>query len=239
MTHKFTTKFGRNFEIDLNQWSIDEENRSCKIIERSEGNVLLENRQNENFSIPEHLIEANDLDVMDNKVELTQGLYENWFLKKYRERTNRLLDELFKQYASDIFQNRDLVLSKPEYYLLMPNFLSSGFMYIGGVSYTLGTLFESMESGKHIYYDTFLEYRKMYLVSMGASPLSGSIFKAIFWSDESRELVRFDSKSALPGNFGTSAGHALIEMLRDQLPMIDRQDIAISNLIKEIKALER
>lgn len=236
MNFKITTKYGRQFEIDLTKWKIDDDSRHCKIIEIAEGHLLLENKHEDRFSIPEHLIKANELNVIDNIVELTKGLYEHWFLKKFRAESKRLLNVSYENYASVIFQNRNVVLNRAEYYLLNPSSLSSGFMYTGGINFTLGKLFESFESGNHIYYAEFCGYKKMYLVSMAASPLSGTIYKAIFWSDESNEFVRFDSKSNLPKNFGIAAGRALIEMLRGNEMVIDRQDKALNNLINEINA---
>ncbi len=75
----------------------------------------------------------------------------------------------------------------------------------------------------------------MYLISMAASPLSGSILKAIFWSDEKKEFIRFDSKTNFPTNFGTSDGMYLYNALKSDDIIIDRQDEAIEKLIEEIK----
>jgi hypothetical protein len=48
---------------------------------------------------------------------------------------------------------RDLfVLSKAEYYLLRPSLLVSGGIFIAGFIYTLGSLFEAIENGTHIYF---------------------------------------------------------------------------------------
>jgi hypothetical protein len=235
MNYKFTSKYGRHLEIDLTKWIIDKESRSCKIIEISENFMLLENIYKDRFSIPENVIKANELKVVDNTIDLSEGLYENYFLKKFRSESQRKSDESFEEYASLIFQNRTLVLNRAEYYLLKPSILSTGFMYSGGINFNLGILFESFESGNHVYYDEFCGYRKMFLVSMAASPLSGSIFKVIFWSDEKNEFVRFDSNSNFPNNFDKSAGLALYNSVSSNDITIDRQDEAIEKLIQEIK----
>ncbi len=112
-------------------------------------------------------------------------------------------------------------------------------MYTGGIYFSIGKLFESFESGNHIYYDEFCGYSRMYLVSMVASMLSGTIFRATFWSDETNEFVSFtnqkyDSKLKLPGDFTTAQGRELMKMLSGTEMMIDRQDKAIINLINEI-----
>lgn len=244
MIYKFTTKYSRDLEIDLTKWKIDADSRHCTIIGINDGNLLLKNKSEDSFTLPEHLIKTNELNVVDNTVELPEGLYDHYFLKKFRANSLKKFNNLYHKYEPLIFQNRNLVLTKAEYYLLRPYDLSTGFMYSGGISYSLGNLFESFESGNHIYYDEFSGYRKMYLVSMAASPLSGAIYKAIFWSDESNELVNFgyqvaDPKPKLPGNFGIAEGRSLMEMLRNKEMVIDRQDEAISNLINEIKALNK
>jgi len=239
MTYKFTTKYGKNLEIDLSKWKIDEESRNCEIIDISEDYLLLENKYKDRFSIPEHIIKANNYNVVDNKIDLTEALYENYFLNKFKSESQSQLDILFEKHASIIFQNRTVVLTRAEYYLLKPRILSTGFMYTGGKTYTLGNLVESFESGNHIYYDEFCGYEKMFLVSMAASPLSGTIFNAIFWSDKTNEFVRFNSESKWPKYFNTSVGGSLFKMLKSEDIMIDRQDEAIKKLINEINAVKR
>jgi hypothetical protein len=239
MTHRFTTKYGRNLEIDLSKWKIDKNSRNCEIIEISEDYLLLENKYKDRFSIPEHIIKANNYNIVDNTIVLSEGLYENYFLNKFKSESQSQLDILFEKYASIIFQNRTVVLNMAEYYLLKPRILSTGFMYTGGKTYTLGNLVESFESGNHIYYDEFCGYEKMFLISMAASPLSGTIFNAIFWSDKTNEFVRFNSESKWPKYFNTSVGWSLFNMLKSEDIKIDRQDIAIKKLINEINAAER
>ncbi len=239
MTYKFTSKYGRNLEIDLFKWTIDEDCRNCEIIEISEDYLFLENKYKDRFSIPEHIIKANNYNIVDNTIDLSEGLYENYFLNKFKSESRNQLDILFEKYASIILQNRTVVLNRAEYYLLKPRILSTGFMYTGGKTYTLGNLVESFESGNHIYYDEFCGYEKMYLVSMAASPLSGTIFKAIFWSDKTNEFVRFNQESKLPHYFNTSVGWSLFNMLKSEDINIDRQDKAIKKLINEINAAKR
>jgi hypothetical protein len=239
MMNQITTKFGKQLDIDLSEWKIDQDSRKCKVIEISEGDLLLENKYEDRFSLPEYLINANELNIVDNIVELPKGLYDHYFLKKYRAKSMKLFNTYYHKYASLIFQNRSVVLNKAEYYLLKPERLSTGFMYTGGIYFSIGKLFESFESGNHIYYDEFCGYRRMYLVSLVASMLSGTIFSATFWSDETNEFVSFtsqkyDSKPKLPGDFTTAHGRTLMKMLSGTEMMIDRQDKAIINLINEI-----
>jgi hypothetical protein len=239
MTYKFTSKYGRNLEIDLFKWTIDEDCRNCEIIEISEDYLFLENKYKDRFSIPEHIIKANNYNIVDNTIDLSEGLYENYFFFKFKSESRNQLDILFEKYESIILQNRTVVLNRAEYYLLKPRILSTGFMYTGGKTYTLGNLVESFESGNHIYYDEFCGYEKMFLISMAASPLSGTIFNAIFWSDKTNEFVRFNEESKWPKYFNTSVGWSLFNMLKSEDIKIDRQDIAIKKMINEINDVER
>jgi hypothetical protein len=121
MMHEITTKFGRQLDIDLSEWKIDEDSRRCKVVEISEGNLFLENKYKDRFSLPEYLINANELNIIDNIVELPKGLYDHYFLKKYRAKSMKLFNTHFHKNASLIFQNRSVVLNKAEYYLLNAN----------------------------------------------------------------------------------------------------------------------
>ncbi|MFM7681739.1 MAG: hypothetical protein ACKO7P_03225 [Bacteroidota bacterium] len=244
MNYEFSTRNGRQFKIDLTKWKIDEDIRHCKIIEECDDNLVLDNTYGDRFILPEYLIKANEIIVVDNTLELSKGLYEEYFLRKFKSESIKVLDTLYQKHANLIFKNRNIVLNKAEYYLLKPSALSTGFMYSGGIKYSLGSLFESFESGNHIYYDEFCGYREMYLVSMAASPLSGTIFNTTFWSDENKEFINFtnqehNSKPKLPSNFGIAIGKTLMNMLRCNEMIIDRQDEAIKELIKEVNGGNR
>jgi hypothetical protein len=130
----------------------------------------------------------------------------------------------------------EAVLSKAEYYLLRPRLLSSGAAYLGGFSYSLGTLIESFKSGHHFYFDEFGGFKKMYLVATAGSPLSG-INGSTFWCADKRKIVHFKPGKGigLPKPFIRSF-MKFSEMVK-QWPNqnIDFQDQAIERLIHEIK----
>jgi hypothetical protein len=127
-------------------------------------------------------------------------------------------------------------LSKPEYYHLRPDLLQSGGSFVGGFGYSLGTLFDSFKSGNHFYFDEVGVYKKLYLISMAGSVLSG-VNNTMFWSDDINEIVNFNSNdSPLPKPFA----HSLMEfekMVRGTLANIDCQDKVVEQLIKEINKL--
>jgi hypothetical protein len=65
------------------------------------------------------------------------------------------MNYLFSENKDLIFSNRQIVLSKAEYYLLRPSLLTSGGGHFGGSIYTLGALFEAIENGTHIYFENW------------------------------------------------------------------------------------
>jgi hypothetical protein len=98
------------------------------------------------------------------------------------------MNYLFSENKELIFSNRKIVISKEEYYLLRPSLLVSGGIFIGGSIYTLGALFEAIENGTHIYFEKLEVYKKLHLISITGSPLSGNI-SAVFWSDPTHKFV--------------------------------------------------
>ncbi len=241
MIKKFTTLLGKEMEIDLNRWQIDVDNRRCEIIEESGDKFIIQNKYGDRFSIPIAIIKSNDLPIIENKIDLSESLYRHYFLDKFKTESIERFTETFYRHRELIFRNRDLVVNKAEYYLLKPSSLAIGMLYAGGGSYSLGSLLESFDSGDHIYYDDF--HKGMYLVSMVASPLSGSVYTSTFWSEATEEFVHFDSRTKdsiqFPKGFGINTGREQLRRLKRDEIIIDRQDVAISNLIAEIKARER
>ena len=142
---------------------------------------------------------------------------------------------LFNNNIDLIFQNRELVLSKKEYYLLSPIQLTSGGAYIGGFSYKLGELFDSFESGGHFYYEEFGGFKKMYLVSTQGSPLSGT-HTFVFWSEKERRIIKRDEcHGSLPRPWAESYGRFMKILKRvkvlDEEPEINVQLKSLKSLL--------
>lgn len=57
-----------------------------------------------------------------------KGLYHHYFKTNYLANDKHKMNRLFENHVALIFQHRDLVLNKAEYYLLNPDILSSGGM---------------------------------------------------------------------------------------------------------------
>jgi hypothetical protein len=226
--------------FDNNEWVISS-NRTCKILsEDEEYNYELENENGSRFKLSRLTIEANLIEVIDNKVELTEGLYKQYFLDKIREKSSLKLNELFVKNASRIFSNKDLVLSKAEYYLLQPNMLSSGSAYIGGFNYNLGSLMELwIEKPEIFYFKEFGGHKEMFLISVSGSVLSG-IHSSVFWCESEKSIINFPStkRQSLPGGFGKYLFKLKEFILPKNKYYIDFQDTALENMLNEIELLE-
>lgn len=229
------TKGGRKLTLEIKKWQISK-NRKCKIIDEPEDQILLRNENQLESRISKQLLEANHLIPKEGYIELSQGLYEQHFVNPERRRSREKFNRLFEENMDLIFKNQELVLTKAEYYLLSPDVLCSGGAYIGGFQYTLGGLFESMKSGKHIYLEEIGEHKKMYLVNIKGSPLSGT-YTSMFWSEAEKCMVSFNSKDKnllVDGFLDT-----LKRMSRLMMSFKDRkmhfEDVAFENFINELK----
>jgi hypothetical protein len=232
MLTNIKTKAGKLLPIDFSQWKVDEDS-TCKILDEIDGNLVLENKSGHIASICKHLIQDNLIRITKDYIDI-KGLYHHYFITNYLANDKHKMNRLFENHVALIFQHRDLVLNKAEYYLLNPDILSSGGMYIGGFKYSLGSLFESIESGNHYYYDEIDGHKELYLVSMASSPLSGSVFKALFWSDHEKQLLRLEKN--LSGVKSPSIG-VFHKMVAFSSSTIDEQTKALQQLINEINDL--
>ena len=79
MMYKFQTKYGRELELDLSLWKIDGGFGYCKIVDRSEDLLLLENDYRDRFWFREDLIHSNEIPIVNNRLVLPETLYEYWF----------------------------------------------------------------------------------------------------------------------------------------------------------------
>lgn len=230
---EFKTKSGRTMSIDMDKWQITD-NPKCQIIEEIDDDYLLENISGFRFRINKSIVTDNHLDIVNGSVTFPESVYE-YYIKRERDKSKKRMDEMFYENRNLIFANRNLVLTKPEYYLMRPRLLTSGAAYLGGFDYTLGGLIESFNSGNHFYFDQFSGYKKMFLIHMSGSPLSGCHASA-FWSDENKEVIWFGvgQGEGLPSPF-----FATLKKFRAMVSgidvRIDFQDIALENLISEIK----
>ena len=229
----FTTNSGRSMTFDHEKWVISE-SRICNIIGEEDAHYLIENKYKQVVKILVSLIHANNLKIIDNQIELSESLYKIYFLDQIRNDANKRMNDLFNENKELIFSNKQIVLSKAEYYLLRPSLLTSGGAHIGGSIYTLGALFEAIENGTHIYFEKLEGFKKLHLISITGSPLSGSI-SALFWSDETHKFVHSREINDNPAvNFSLLSEFRKLQNIPYN---IDFADMAMEQLLNEIKGI--
>lgn len=104
-------------------------------------------RDNSGFEthMPESLVRANELKIEDeNRLALTDGLYEKWFTEPQIKKVNGSSKVLYRNFHT-LYENKELILNNKGYYQLSPSWLYSGGLFYGTLRYSLGSLFSEWE----------------------------------------------------------------------------------------------
>ncbi len=214
-------------------------NPICKIISEDNEALLLEDENRIRAKIDKAVIIANQFPMNDQKVELSESLHQHYFLSPHHIQSQERMNKLFGECIEQIFEYRDVVLSKPEYYFLRPRMLSSGAAPGGGFSYCLGTLFESFQSGNHIYWEELAGFKNLYLINISGSALSGD-YTATYWSESAKKVLSLSA--ADHGNERpnlTSTLKKIKKLLHKDIkvPQLNFEDKILENLVSEIKKI--
>lgn len=230
---EFNTKSNLILTIDLKQWKMSR-NLTCKIISETENDFIIENNSGEQINFSKSLISSNNMTIGNNTLIFSKSQYQRHFLC-LREQQNKLMNAQFEENKNIIFQNRDLILTNAPYYLIRPNFLTSGASHVGGFNYCLGSLFDSFNRESPFFYKELVGYKNMYLVKLSGSVLNG-VYLATFWSDVEGEFIVLtsDKDGPLPLSLYTTL-KSFQRLVSFSLTEIDYQDKAIENLLIEIK----
>lgn len=216
---------------DLKRRSID---YTCTIMREEGDYYILRDCNLVDTPVHKSIIKDNFYKIVDGQVTLSKSVYEHWMINSKVVPAEKRFQELFKKHQDLIFKNRDLVLTRAEYYKLSPKLLCSGGAYIGGFNYCLGILFERMnERNEHVYFEEVDGHRDCYLVALGGSPLSGA-YNCTFWSDVDQKFFQADSSTVkLEGGF--------MAALKEYRSVVGYggfgfafQDIALINLLEEL-----
>jgi len=232
---------GTELHFDDEKWILSNE-PICKIVGEDETNYILQNKNGSESSIPKEIIQVNEIEIKDNTVILTPSLYEHHILKKIRSKPFDY-SKIFKENADLIFRNKEIVMSKAEYYLLTPPILDSAGAYIGGVDYNLGSLLEVWEKPSDFYFAEFDDHKDMYLICTHGSPLSG-INQKYFWCEDEGKLIKYGFNGPFPKNdisFAQYVKFFKIAMKDKTYIQLDFQDVIMEQLLAEIasKSLDR
>jgi hypothetical protein len=142
---------------------------------------LLKGKSKIEIQFPKNLVEANNLLLENNKLSITDSLYNRWLeitTKELFQKYDNLLYTHFKQ----LFDIREKIITSKNLYYAIPGWLYSGGVFIGSFSYSLGSLFQNWESTDELKYNGHL------IIKIGGSALSGmNVYTA--WDPMNNELV--------------------------------------------------
>ncbi|WP_335976141.1 hypothetical protein [Gaetbulibacter jejuensis] len=160
----------------------------CKIIdEQQDDNYVLLNKNGQSFEIPKSIIKDNNYVIKDSSVTLSSSVYDYWYGKALSA-DRQSFETLFNDNMAVIFANKELVLSKAEYYCLDPKILTSGLAYMGGFSYCLGIVVDTYLSNGVLKDFDFEGANGLLVLSVKGSPLSG-YHNAVFWSEREQKII--------------------------------------------------
>jgi hypothetical protein len=231
-------KSGDTLYIDLNKWTIAKDT-NCKILEDIGLNYKIQNKNGLSALIPKATLKVNHIEIVNSQVQLSENLYQHYMVKPNMENSISSFETMFNKNTAVIFNNRNLIFNKAEYYLLKPKLLTSGGSMGGSFNYCLGSLIEAWENSNELYFENIQDHKNLYFIAVSGSPLSGHHI-CTFWSYDENRLITLDSKEA------RSVGNSFIDKLKKLKNSInsynsfsiDFQDVAIKNLLTEIESIK-
>lgn len=230
-------KSGDTLNIDLNEWTITK-NTNCKILEDIGLNYKIQNKNGLSALIPKAILKVNHIEIVDSQVQLSENLYQHYMVKPNSENSLSSFETIFNRNTNVIFNNRNIILNKAEYFLLKPKLLTSGGSMGGSFNYCLGSLIEAWEYSNKLNYENVLEHKNLYLISVSGSPLSGNHI-CTFWSDDENRLITLELKEVQGENSFIDKLKTLKKSINSYGSYsIDFQDVAIKNLLTEIESIK-
>ncbi len=215
--------------LNVNKWRISREPR-FKIQDNDGQFYTIENNSGHFSKIPKSIIESNEIDISSGEVLVSMDIYNKWVIEPLTKGVEDRFNKLFNQNCNLIFNNKEVVLSKPEYYYLTPRAIQSGSIYIGNFQLCLGTIIQSMIDKELYHLSEFDGHSNLFLIAVRGSILSGS-HSSLLWCEDEKKII--ESKEQLPSGFGES----LMRLKNlNSLPIqsIDFSDKAIEQLLSEI-----
>lgn len=217
-------------KLDVNKWRISPE-PIIKILNDDGQFYSIENNSGHLSKIPKSIFQSNRIDISSGEVQLSFDTYKKWVIEPLTKGIEDRFNKLFNQNSNLIFNHKEVVLSKPQYYYLTPKALQSGSAYIGGFQLCLGTIIHAMIENKLFHLDNFDGHSNLFLISVRGSILSGA-HNSLFWCEDEKKFI--ETKESLPSGFGEALKN-LKEFSNKPIEKIDFSDKAIEQLISEIK----
>ena len=220
------------FVLDIEKWIISS-NPTCEIINETREEYIFQNRNGIKSQIKKEILLANEIEIQGNQLVLTNSMYNYYIVEPERIKSKERFNQLFLENRTIIFQHKELILDRPEFYFLRPSSFTSGSTLGPVFSFCLGTLIESIKSGSHYHIDSLLGHQNLFLVSVRGS-LSGS-FCTAFWSEAEKEIITFNSHESqlLPDSFGDIVSNYR-ELMKEEIKIeIDFQVESLQLLLAE------
>ena len=221
------------FVVDIEKWIISS-NPTCEIINETTEEFIFQNRNGIKSQIKKEILLANEIEIQGNQLLLTNSMYNFYIVEPERIKSKEQFNKLFLENRTIIFQQKELILARPEFYFLRPNSFACGSSLGPAFNFCLGTLIESIKSGSHYRLDSFLGHQNLFLVSVKGSLLSGS-FCSTFWSETEKEIITFNSQESqlLPDSFSEIVSK-FRELMKEKIKIeIDFQVEALQLLLAE------
>ncbi len=215
--------------LDVNKWSISRE-PTIQILNDDGQFYSIKNNSGHFSKIPKSIINSNGIDILSGEVQVSLDIYNKWVIEPLTKGVEDRFNKLFNDNCNLIFRNKDVVLSRPEYYYLTPKAIRSGSAYIGGFQLCIGKIIQSMIDNKLYYLKNFGGHSNLFLISVSGSILSGA-HSSLFWCEDEKKFV--ETKEKLPVGFA-EALKQLKEIFDKPIETIDFSDKAVEQLLSEI-----
>ncbi len=235
----FTTLYGRHFSI--HSYGVrTKEHKKCRLIGEKDNTYLFQNGIGVVAKFDKAVISKNKIEIIDNQVVLSDKLYDYHFKKKTVRHELNPFNDLFLDNLPLILKHRHVVLRQPEYYLLTPPLLSCksySKFGVGVLSFSLGSLVESIDVGASIFVKEMCGYKNMYLLAINSRLQS---WNATFWCEHEGKIVHFEDRTSC--DFLSHLPDAPFSELRTRVKKpearIYHQDVLLRQLITEVRDLE-
>ena len=155
-----------------------------KVVDRKCDDYILKNHHGIEMEYPKFLFEHNKKEIINGKIKLECSEYRNCFISGRSDND----ETLFFEHFNLLYKNRTFIMSDSRYFLIrIPKVLKLNLMYIGGLDYCLGSLFESWNSSRKLYTHLDKTGEKIRIIRTGGSPLSG-MHEWTGWGEESKKI---------------------------------------------------
>ena len=151
--------------------------KEINIIEYDDNYILIEDiEKGYKGKIHQSLIRSNDLEITDNKTNISESLYNAWFEEAIEKAFQERCD-LFYLNIPMFVEKQDIILTTPKFYSIMsPKAFQIG-MYIGSKQITLGEMLLLWEHEAKFYRKCDCG-GKAVIYNFAGSVLSGTLFSA-------------------------------------------------------------